>query len=113
MDEGTVFTGVPTMCLLPLTNTRFKVIDEIKIALPRKGVYSELAYDIFDGDAGDFELLTQKNALYLPSITKVLLAEGKYPNLTSNQLFAPFVLVFEEDVVSIEGSILEILNVVH
>ena len=112
MSADTVFTGVPTMCLLPLTNTKFKVVNSIHISLSRRGTYSELAPDLFYESDGTFELLTQKNALYLPSITKVLLAEGKYPQLEDNQVFVPSVLVFEDDTVVIEGSILEILNIV-
>lgn len=113
MSEDVIFTGIPTMCLLPLNNTKFKVVSEVRLSIPREGVYDKLAPEIFNEADGEFKLLTEGNALYLPAITKILLAIGKYPSLETNQVFAPSILLFEEDVVIIEGAVLEILSVVQ
>ena len=42
-----------------------------------------------------------------------MLFRSKYPNLSANQVFAPSVLSFEDDVVIIDGVVLEILSVVQ
>ncbi len=104
--------GVPTMSLLPLTNVEFAVAQEIEITIPRTGSYVELAPAIFTEKDGDFNILDEtSNTLYLPSVTKVLLACGKYPTLTANQVFTPQSFTFDEAQVVIIGSVLEIFRV--
>lgn len=106
-----VHTGLPTACLLPLRNAEFTVVEEIKITLPRSGVYSEVSPELFKEDDGEFNLL-KDGVFYLPSITKVLLATNKYPNLNGNQLFTPSVIIFNDDTVEIQGSVLEIIKII-
>ena len=108
--EEKIITGLPTLSLLPLTETKFKVIDQIKIILQRKGKYNNIAPKIFGEDTGSFDILAN-NILYLPSITKVLLAAGKYPILEQNQVFTPLSFEFEDNEVIINGSILEIVSI--
>lgn len=105
-----IHNGLPSMSLLPLANANFMVIQNISISLPRKGNYHELLPEIFDEAHGDFNIL-DNNILYLPSITKVLLAVNKYPALKQNQIFTPSSFEFKDDSVTINGSILEILNI--
>lgn len=109
--EETVYEGLPTMSLLPVAPTKFKIVDEVVIKLPRKGNYHELSPNVFDKDAGDFDLLAD-NVLYMPAITKVLLATNQYPQLEGNQIFTPQAIVFDETAVEIRGSIIEILSIV-
>ena len=111
MVTDSIFTGVPTMCLLPLTNTKFKVVDGLHISIPRSGTYSVIAPEIFSDKDGEFDLFANGDSVYIPSITKVLLATGKYPALKPNQIFAPSVVAFDKDVVLIDGMILEILSI--
>lgn len=108
--EAEIVTGLPTLSLMPLTETRFKVVDQLKIIVPREGKYRDINSDIFKEGDGSFNIL-DNNTLYLPSITKVLLATGRYPNLNQNQVFTPFSFEFEEDTVVIQGSILEIISI--
>jgi hypothetical protein len=110
--KETVYEGLPTMSLLPLAPTRFKVVDEIMIKLPRRGNYNEISPEVFDEAAGDFDLLVD-GVLYMPSITRVLLATNQYPNLEGNQIFTPQALLFNDDSVEIKGSIIEILSVME
>lgn len=105
-----VYEGLPTLSLLPLVNTQFKVIKSIEIIVPREGNYHEMQPKVFKELHGDYKLLSN-NILYLPSITKVLLATNNYPKLEGNQLFAPYSLEFTDDTVIIQGSILEIIKV--
>jgi hypothetical protein len=105
-----VYEGLPTLSLLPLNNTQFKVVGSSKITLPREGNYHELQPKVFEEAHGDFKLL-DKDILYLPSITKILLATNNYPKLEGNQLYAPHSIAFEKDSVIIIGSVLEILKV--
>lgn len=105
-----IYEGIPTLSLLPLANTQFKVVNSLKIVVPRKGNYHEMQPKVFEKEHGDYNLL-DNDTLYLPAITKVLLATNNYPKLAGNQLFAPFSLEFEKDTVVIKGSILEIMKV--
>lgn len=109
--EQEIFKGLPTLSLLPLVNTDFKVIKTVQFNIPKKGVYNELSPEIFLEDSGEFNLLDDNKTLYLPSITKVLLAVGKYPELKQNQIFTIASLEFEVEFVTITGSILEILRI--
>lgn len=108
--NDTIYEGMPTMSLMPIVSARFKIINDIKITLPREGNYHELGPEVFPEEAGDFNLM-KDGVLYFPSITKVLLAQNKYPELKRNQIFTPYVLVINEDSVEIQGSILEILQI--
>jgi hypothetical protein len=100
-------SGVPTMLMLPARNYKFKVVlSECEIRIPRRGTYKDLAPDFFNEEAGQFELL-ENNVFYFPSITKVLFASMKYPDLQYNQVFAPVAAVVEEEEVVIIGQVLE------
>lgn len=105
-----VYEGLPTLSLLPLTNTQFKVVGSTKITVPRAGNYHEMQPKVFEKEHGDYNLL-DNDTLYLPAITKVLLATNNYPKLEGNQLFAPFSFEFSDDEVVITGSVLEIIKV--
>ena len=109
MDE-TIYEGLPTLALLPANNIKFKQVKELKITIPRSGNYKELNPVAFDINSGEFNLL-HDDILYVPSITKVLLATAKYPMLEHNQIFAPAILIFDDDEVEIRGSVLEILSI--
>lgn len=112
-DKATTIEGTPTMVLLPARNFRFKVLaEEYTITIPRSGNYYEMAPEVFKPEDGEYMLYDEENAvMYLPSITKVLFATQKYPDLEDNQLFAPIALVLDEDTVSIVGQVIEILSV--
>lgn len=109
-DMHEVYKGLPTMSLLPLVNTNFKIIKTIKLDIPRKGAYNKIAPAVFGEDDGEFDLLSN-DILYLPAITKILLAVGKYPQLNQNQIFTIRSFEFEEDLVVIQGGILEIITI--
>jgi len=104
-----VHNGVPSLSLLPLANVNFVVVKNISFSIPRKGNYHNLSPEIFDEVHGDFDIL-DNDILYLPSITKVLLAVNRYPDLTQSQIFTPLSFEFTDDEVIISGSVLEIIN---
>jgi len=109
MDTAQV--GTPTMVMFPAKNFYFRVSkNEHKITIPRKGNYHKIAPEVFTEEDGDFMVYDEENkVMYLPAITKILFAVEKYPDLASNQLFAPIALIFNEDTVDIVGQIVEIL----
>lgn len=99
--------GTPTAVLLPSRNYYFKSSTETyKITIPRAGKYHDIDPEFFSEDEGEFNLLSN-DTMYMPSITKVLFATKQYPDLKSNQLFAPIALKFNEDTVDIFGQIIE------
>lgn len=107
--EDKYMQGTPPMVLLPAKNYTFKVSeDNYVIVIPRKGKYSELAPEIFDEEAGEFDIM-EKDVLYTPSITKVLFATSKYPDLKFNQFFAPYGIRVEEESVTIVGQIIDMM----
>ncbi len=112
MDKGKIIQGTPSMVLLPARNYIFRVSNEnYVIEIPRKGSYAEVAPEIFDKDDGEFNIHDEQSGiLYMPSITKVLFATSKYPDLKSTELFVPYLIKFTEDTVTIVGSVIEILS---
>lgn len=111
-EDGTN-VGTPTMVLLPATNYLFKVHKkEYKITIPREGIYSEIDSELYTEKDGEFMVLDEKSkVMYLPAISKILFAVKKYPDLKSNQLFAPIALVFKKKYVDVIGQIVEMLEV--
>jgi len=102
--------GTPTMMLLPARNYKFKVYpEEYEIIIPRKGFYKDLDEEMYSEEDGEFNIL-DNDILYMPSISKVLFATSKYPDLKDNQAFTPIALVVEEDEVRIIGSVIEMLR---
>ncbi len=110
-DVGKSQVGTPTMAFFPARNYHFKVVkNKHTITVPRLGNYHELAPEVFPKDEGDFMLYDDKNSvMYLPSISKVLFAVEKYPDLKNNQLFMPIFLIFDKETVDIVGQIIEML----
>ena len=108
---GEAQVGTPTMVMFPPRNFHFRVSkEEHKITIPRKGNYHEIAPEVFTEEEGDFMVYDEDNAvMYLPAITKILFAVEKYPDLGSNQLFAPIALLFNDDTVDIIGQVVEVI----
>jgi hypothetical protein len=66
--------------------------------------------EFFSEDAGDFNIFDEDSkVLYLNTITKVLFAISKYPDMKFNQFLVPFVLKFEEDNVILIGQIMDMM----
>jgi hypothetical protein len=104
--------GTPPLSLFPAKNYVFKVSDEhYVIRIPRKGNYHELAPDIFDEAAGEFNVFDEQTGImFLPSISKILFATKKYPDLKFNQFFVPYSLFFEgDDEVLISGQVVDMM----
>ena len=112
LSETDIQIGTPTMVLLPARNYCFRVSEkEHTITIPRYGKYKDIDSNFFNEEDGEFNLYDGRSKLmYLPAITKVLFATKKYPSLESNQLFAPLVLRFKKDEVSIIGQIVEMIE---
>lgn len=109
--EENIMRGTPPAVLLPARNYLFKVLsDHYVIDIPRRGKYSELAPDFFKEEDGEFDILSDSGVIYTPSITKVLFATNKYPDLEFNQLFVPHTFKVEEDKVIIVGQVIELLQ---
>lgn len=110
--ENEIKTGTPSMLLLPAKEYSIKSDENFyTIEIPRKGVYHDIAPDIFTEKDGEFNILDDvSNILYLPSITKVLFAIGKYPELRHDQFFVPVYLKFKSDTVLIVGTLITILS---
>lgn len=111
MTEDKIIFGTPPPAMLPARNYCFKIKDEhFLISIPRRGSYHELDPEFFSEDAGEFDIFDEKlKVLYLPSITKVLFATKKYPNLEANHMFIPYVVALTDDGVDVVGQIVEIL----
>jgi hypothetical protein len=103
--------GTPPLALFPAKNYIFKISeDNYIIEIPRSGKYSELAPEIFDAAAGEFNIYDEESkTFYLPSITKVLFATKQYPDLKFNQFFVPYVLKLEDNKVTIVGQVVDMM----
>ena len=102
--------GTPTMMLLPARNYKFKVYPEDHtIIIPRRGSYKDLDGKAYTEEDGEFDLL-KDDILYMPSISKILFATSKYPDLKDNQAFIPIAIIVEKDQVQIIGNVIEMLR---
>jgi hypothetical protein len=110
--ETAVQTGTPSMVLMPARNYCFRVLDDKhKITIPRKGTYHDMDSGYFSEHDGEFNLLdSDSETMYVPSLSKILFAAKKYPNLQLNQMFAPIALIFRDDEVDILGQVIELLD---
>ena len=89
--------GTPSMALMPKRNYKFNVGNkEIMISIPidNKTVRGT---DIFD---------VENNVFYISNISDVLIKLDLYPELKSNQLFTPTVVLFKNKAVEIIGNII-------
>lgn len=110
MEEPKIMKGTPPAVLLPAKNYLFKVLsDHYIVEIPRKGNYHDLAPDFFPEESGEFDILTEQGVLFMPSITKVLFATKKYPDLDYNQLFVPHTFEFKEDTVVVIGQVIGLI----
>lgn len=110
--DETTLVGIPTIAFLPPKNFYFKVLeDKHKITIPKSGAYKDLDSDFFNKKDGDFVILNDDASVcYLSTITKVLFALNKYPELEHNQLFCPLALVFNDNSIDIFGQIICMLQ---
>ena len=109
-DAPKIIKGTPPAVLLPAKNYVFKILsDHYVIEIPRRGNYHDLAPDFFAEDSGEFNILSEEGTLFMPSITKVLFATKKYPDLDFNQLFVPHTLQFKEETVSVIGQVIALV----
>ena len=81
------------------------------VSIPKCGSYKDLAPDFFTDADGEFNLFDDKSGVfYLPSITKVLLAANKYPDLAANQVAVPISIKINADTVDIVYNVLSMFN---
>jgi hypothetical protein len=107
MEEPKIIKGTPPAVFLPAKNYVFQILsDHYVIEIPRKGNYHDLAPDFFPEGSGEFDILNEQGTLFMPSITKVLFASKKYPDLDFNQLFVPHTLEFKEETVTVIGQVI-------
>ncbi len=109
--KDSINIGTPPAVLFPARNYKFKIInDNVTINISRTGSYVDLAPEIFTEEDGTFNLFDEgNNTLYTPSVTKVLFAEHKYPDMEANQLFVLIAFRIKEDSVDVVGQIIEVL----
>ena len=103
--------GLLSMTLMPAKSNIFLADDKMYlITIPRKGKYKDIDPDFFDENAGSFDILNDKNIIFLPDITKVLFATKQYPDLKENQLFVPISLKFKKTKIDIIGQVIELIS---
>jgi len=110
--------GTPTMMLLPARTYAFTISDqEYSIKIPRRGKYKDLDPDFFKEEDGEFNLFAElenedsvEKVLYLPSISKVLFATSKYPDLQNDEAFIPTAFLIKKDEVEILGHVVQMLR---
>lgn len=112
-DAPVEVVGTPTLMLLPARNYKFKVhTEDYVVKLPRKGTYVELDNKIFSNEDGEFDFLQYSEEddsyiVYLPTLSKVLFAVSKYPDLNELQAFTPIALKINKDEVEVVGNVIE------
>jgi hypothetical protein len=104
--------GLPSMLFVPAREYNFKVSKEVySIKIPRKGFYNELGDEVASSFfEGEFNILDDNGVLFIPSLTKVMLATATYPDLKDKEAFVPLAIKFEDDVVIINGNVIEMTD---
>jgi hypothetical protein len=108
--------GTPTMMWLPARNYTFKVFEQDhSITIPRKGKYVDFDDKLFTEEDGEFNIMDHiseetGHVLFVPSLSKVLFATSKYPNLEDDQAFIPIAIVIRNDEVEIIGNVIQMLK---
>ncbi|MBV5347950.1 hypothetical protein JZU46_07035 [bacterium] len=101
--------GVPTICFLQARNYKFMVsTDSYMMKVPVKGTYKELDPDFFSEDDGDFTIYDGDD-INVASLSRVLFAAKKYPNLADNQVFCPLKFALSGDEVTVYGQVVQLL----
>ena len=99
-----------SMVMMPASKNDFLVDDKIYvITVPRKGKYKDIDPDFFNESDGGFDVLNDENIIFLPCLTKLLFATKQYPELKTNQVFAPLALKFKETKVEIIGQVVDLI----
>jgi hypothetical protein len=111
MPEDTI-VGIPTACLLPVAQYRFKEVVGIStISIPVRGTYpTEYTLDGKPALEGEFDICPEPGVLLLGKITEVLLAFGKYPKLEANQRFVLAGVDVGTDTLEVVGRIVEFVE---
>lgn len=106
-----IMRGTPPMAFLPAKSFTFRVSqDNYIVRIPRRGSYKDIDPEFFTEEDGQFNILDENSRiLYTPSITKVLFACKKYPELEFNQFFVPYSIVFEDEEVVLLGQIVDMV----
>ena len=109
--EDVYIKGTPPMAMLPAKNYVFKVNEGyLEIRLPRKGNYYDLDPEFFPEDAGEFNIFDETSkTLHLHTLTKVLFAISKYPDMKFNQFLIPYSFKFEDEEVILIGQIMDMM----
>lgn len=108
--------GTPTMMLLPARNYVFKVFEQDhSITIPRKGKYVDFDSKLFTEEDGEFNIMdyvSEKTGqvLFVPSLSKILFATSRYPDLQDDQAFLPVVILIHDEEVEIIGNIIQMLK---
>jgi hypothetical protein len=104
--SGEVVSGLPSGVFLPVGNYKFKYLTDLAAAtLPIRGQYPEgLGMD------GGYDICPEPGVIMFSTLTQVLLAFGKYPNLTGNQRFVMAGLELDGDNIRIIGKVVELLE---
>jgi len=115
-NEFKKVVGTPTMMLLPARNYTFKVFEQDhSIIIPRKGKYKDFDDKLFTEEDGEFNIMDYVsketgNVLFVPSLSKVLFATAKYPELQDDQAFIPVAILIRDEEVEIIGNIIQMLK---
>lgn len=109
--EDTYIKGTPPMVMLPAKNYVFKVNEgHFEVRLRRKGRYHDVDPDFFPEDAGEFNIFDEETkTICLHTLTKVLFAMSKYPDMKFNQFLVPMIIKFEDEEVVLIGQIMDMM----
>lgn len=112
--EEVYIKGLPSLLFMQAVDyTMSHDANNYVLEIPRKGSYKDIAPEYFKDEDGEFNVFDdEKKVLYIPSLTKILLACNKYPQLDSNQVAVPITIKLLEDKIEIVYNVLSMVNVI-
>ena len=119
--QEAIIKGMPGMVLLPLRAYALKtLVSSYTFSIPMSGRFSELYPDFFESagkteetDCFSIVVDIEDNKQVLPvEIMEIMFASGKYPELTSNQVFSigNIIINDKDNVLQLNGTLFEFVE---
>lgn len=110
-DFTEVFTGMPTLALLPAKQFKFNVSKKtFTLKVPNSGRFVDIDAEFFKEDSGSFEIYSEGN-VNISILTKVLFATKQYPDLKGNQIFCPINFKLDGKDILVYGQVVSMVGV--
>ncbi len=106
VQEEKIVVGMPSANFLPLAKYKFKHLTGLaSLTVPVRGTFPEDS-----GFKGEFDICPSVGIILFGTLTQVMLALGKYPNLEEGQRFILSGLELDGENILVIGRVVELVT---